>query len=189
MLMVWDLHPTVDIASGLSSPVRSPDIMGSPAGGRPHPTAYVIAFPYPLISVNSHPSTSKEFLVSDCRGSIFLTDWCSDPKQGEQENWRHSSLIELVEPSMLSDTSTGLSLQWSGSVDWRRDSVDMYVAPVVAYIRVGLTSRSWNSVGAVYRSKFSIWDMSKLQGGKPCATGISFPGGGHRFRFACRLPI
>ena len=117
----------LDISSTITSPVPSPGIMGTPSpGSRPQPTAYVIAFPHPLTSVCSHPSTSKEFLVSDCRGSIFLTDWRSDPEQDEQENWRHSSLIELVEPFALSDASTGLSQHWSGSVAWRGDSIDMY---------------------------------------------------------------
>jgi hypothetical protein len=40
------------------------------------------------------------------------------------------------------------------------------------------------SVGSTYGSKFCLWDMSNLHGGKPCATGTSFPEGGHRFRYA-----
>lgn len=40
------------------------------------------------------------------------------------------------------------------------------------------------SVGATYGSRFSIWDLSKSQGGKPLQTGISFPEGGHQFRYA-----
>jgi hypothetical protein len=40
------------------------------------------------------------------------------------------------------------------------------------------------SVGATYGSTFSIWDMSKLQGGKPSVTGVSFPEGGRQFRCA-----
>lgn len=96
----------------------------SPAA-RPQPTAYVIPFPHPLTSINSHPSTSKEFLVSDCRGSIFLTDWRSDPEIADQDSWRNASLIELTEPHALSDASLGGAGQWSGSVGWRRDTVDM----------------------------------------------------------------
>lgn len=130
MLMVWDLHPTLDISSSLPSPIRSPAMAGTPSSppARPQPTAYVIAFPHPLTTVNSHPSTSKEFLVSDCRGSIFLTDWRSDPEEKDHDSWRHSSLVELVEPRALSDALTGLSVQWSGSVAWRRDTVDMYIS-------------------------------------------------------------
>lgn len=37
-------------------------------------------------------------------------------------------------------------------------------------------------VGAVFGSEFALWDISKLQGGKPFETGISFPEGSHRFR-------
>ena len=121
MLMVWDLDPTVS-----SVPVRSPseDVSLSPPP-RSQPTAYVLAFPHPLTTISSHPSTGKEFLVSDCRGSIFITDWRSDPDESEQHNWRHSNLVELVEPHALSDAMTGLSVQWTGSAAWRGDTVDM----------------------------------------------------------------
>jgi hypothetical protein len=120
--MVWDLDPSLDISS---VPVQSPtrEVTPSPPP-RPQPTAYVIAFPHPLTTVNSHPSTGKEFVVSDCRGSIFITDWRSDPNDSEQD-WRHSNLVELVEPRALSDAVTGLSIQWTGSAAWRRDTIDM----------------------------------------------------------------
>lgn len=118
MLMVWDLDPPPTI--------QSPSVQVSPSPPpRSQPTAYVIAFPYPLTTVNSHPSTGKDFLVSDCRGSIFITDWRSDPGESEQDNWRHSNIVELVEPHALSDAMTGLSVQWTGSAAWRRDTVDM----------------------------------------------------------------
>lgn len=123
MLMVWDLDPNVNISS---VPIHSPGMeieLSSPP--RSQPTAYVIAFPHPLTTVNAHPSTGKEFLVSDCRGSIFITDWRSDPDESEQGNWRHSNLVELVEPRALSDATMGLSVQWTGSAAWRRDTVDM----------------------------------------------------------------
>ncbi|KAF5386974.1 hypothetical protein D9615_001774 [Tricholomella constricta] len=154
MLMVWDLHPTIDVSSRGPSP-RLNETPFSP--DRPQPTAYVIAFPHPLTTISSHPSTSKEFLVSDCRGSIFLTDWRSDPQEIHQDSWRHSSLIELVEPAALSDHSMGLSSHWTG-------------------------------IGAVYGSKFSVWDISNLQGGKPYASGISCPEGGHKFRWCPTYP-
>lgn len=125
MLMVWDLHPTVSISSGAPSPAQSP-LEGAAllSMDRPQPTAYVIPFPHPLATINSHPSTSKEFLVSDCRGSIFLTDWRSDPQDIDPSIWRCSSPVELVEPYTLSDTM-GLATQCSGSVAWRRDTPDM----------------------------------------------------------------
>ena len=45
-----------------------------------------------------------------------------------------------------------------------------------------LTSLFVCSVGATYGPRFAIWDLAKLQGGKPTVTGMSFPEGGHRFR-------
>ncbi|KAJ7098179.1 hypothetical protein B0H15DRAFT_772575 [Mycena belliarum] len=163
MLMVWDLYPTVDTSSNRTSP----DSLGLSGSSSPpprlQPTAYVIAFPHPLNTVDSHPSSSKEFLVADARGSIFLTDWRSDPDDSGFESWR---LVELVEPYALAATSTGLSIQ-GGSAAWRRDNPDI--------------------VGAVYGSRYSLWDISRLQGGKP-TSGTTFPQGGHRFRWCPTFP-
>ncbi|KZP24876.1 hypothetical protein FIBSPDRAFT_1041985 [Athelia psychrophila] len=164
MLMVWDLDPALDIAS-VPSPGSDASSSSSP---RPQPTAYVITFPHPLTTVNSHPSTGKDFLVSDCRGSIFITDWRSDPDESDQGNWRHSNLVELVEPCALSDAMTGLSVQWTGSAAWRRDAVDI--------------------IGATYGTRFSIWDITKLEGGKPSLSGVSFPEGGGHFRWCQSYP-
>lgn len=123
MLMVWDLNPSLDISS-IPSPSPGTEGLSSPPP-RSQPTAYVISFPHPLTTVSSHPSTGKDFLVSDCRGSIFITDWRSDPDESEQDSWRHSNIVELVEPRALSDALTGLGVQWTGSAAWRRDTVDM----------------------------------------------------------------
>ena len=114
VLIVWDLNPNLNIASPPSPGATLPE--------RPQPTAYVINFPHPLTSIDSHPSTSKELIVADCRGSIFLTDWRSDPDENEQYSWRNHSVVELVEPRALADAASGLSTKWSGSVAWRRDS-------------------------------------------------------------------
>ena len=115
MLMVWDLSPALHIRSTSQDADAS-----TPA--RPQPTAYVIAFPYPLSAVCAHPSTSKELLVADARGSLFLTDWRSDP---DHDSWRHQSVLELAEPRALADAVCGRPARWSGSAAWRRDSVDM----------------------------------------------------------------
>jgi len=163
MLMVWDLDPNLDI---LPVPVRSPSMEVSPSPSpRSQPTAYVIAFPHPLTTVNSHPSTAKEFLVSDCRGSVFITDWRSDP---DESDGRHSNLAELVEPHALSDAMTGLSVLWTGSAAWRKDTV--------------------NIVGSTYGPKFSIWDIAKLEGGKPSVSGTSFMDGSGHFRWCQTYP-
>ena len=121
--MVWDLHPAADIES---SPTSTMSLSPSPSS-RPQPTAYVISFPNPLTSIRSHPSTSKEFLVSDCHGAVYLTDWRSDPGEGDPGAFRHSSLVELIEPSALSVSCLGGPSQWSASVDWRSDAVDLQV--------------------------------------------------------------
>ncbi|KAI0792941.1 hypothetical protein C8Q75DRAFT_864251 [Abortiporus biennis] len=162
MLMVWDLDPSLN----LQIP-NSPDADSS-TSSRPQPTAYVISFPHPLTTVCSHPSTSKEFLVADARGSIFLTDWRSDPDENQQLSWRNSSIVELVEPKALADAVSGTKVRSSGSAAWRSDSPDI--------------------IGAVYGSRFALWDLAKLQGGKPAVTGTSFPEGGNRFRWCPTYP-
>ncbi|EGN92011.1 hypothetical protein SERLA73DRAFT_191705 [Serpula lacrymans var. lacrymans S7.3] len=165
MLMVWDLHPTLNISSSSSSPDVSSAWSQPP---RPQPTAYVISFPHPLMTVSSHPSTSKEFLVSDCRGSIFLIDWRSDPEQRRQGSWRHLSSIELIEPRSLSNSATGLSSQWTGCSSWRRDDADIF--------------------GATYGSNMSIWNLPSIQGGRPSLSGTSFREEIHRFRWCPTNP-
>jgi hypothetical protein len=65
--------------------------------------------------------SSKEFLVSDNHGSIFLTDWRSDP----EEDSRRLNVIELVEPRALSDAVSGLGS--AGVAAWRADNPDVYV--------------------------------------------------------------
>lgn len=119
MFICWDLKPSITI--------RSPASIDSDSGlpARAQPTAYVINFPHPLTTVCSHPSTSKEFLVGDVRGSIFLTDWRSDPDASLQASWRNASIVELVEPRAMADAVCGRSVKWSSSVACRRDSVDM----------------------------------------------------------------
>jgi len=160
MLMVWDLLPAADIES---SPLPSTMSLSPSPSSRSQPTAYVISFPNPLTSIRSHPSTSKEFLVSDCHGAVYLTDWRSDPDEGDPGGLWHFSLVEFVEPSALSVSCLGGNSQWSASVDWRGDTVDL--------------------IGGVYGPKFSLWDMSKLRGGTPSVSGNSFTEGGHIFRW------
>lgn len=113
--MVWDLNPAINI----HSPLDEDDIPE-----RPQPTVYVVPFPHSLTSVNSHPTTSKELLVSDCRGSIFLTDWRTEWEENEHDAWRNSSVVELTEPRALASPVISKKSKWTGSVSWRRDSVD-----------------------------------------------------------------
>ena len=132
--MVWDLYPTIDIPPTHQSPLLEKDFAMSPSPERPQPTAYVIPFPCPLTTIRSHPATSKELLVADSHGSIFLTDWRSDPEDGEEGALRHSSLVELVEPTALSKASMAGTTQWSASVDWRMDAIDMYVSFSLSFV-------------------------------------------------------
>ena len=39
-------------------------------------------------------------------------------------------------------------------------------------------------MGAAYGSKFALWDLGNLYGGKPYMTGTSFAEGGYQFRYA-----
>ncbi|KAF7304767.1 DEAD-box protein abstrakt [Mycena kentingensis (nom. inval.)] len=152
LLFVWDLDPSP------ASPKSSPSLSMSPE--RAQPTAYTIAFRHALHSVCSHRSSSREFVVADARGSIFLTDWRSDPDEADIDSWRQ---VELVDPHALA-TSTILG----GSASWRIDNPDI--------------------VGAVFGSRYSIWDISKLQGGKPLLSGVCQEGS-DRFRWCPTLPI
>ena len=116
--MVWDLEMR---AAGGSPSAASDRVEDRSSLERPQPAAYAIPFPHPLTSVSSHPLSSKEFLVSDNHGTIFLTDWRSDP----EEDSRRLNVIELVEPRALSDAVSGLGSV--GVAAWRADNPDVYV--------------------------------------------------------------
>ncbi|EIW85296.1 hypothetical protein CONPUDRAFT_135091 [Coniophora puteana RWD-64-598 SS2] len=167
MLMIWDLYPAVDISSNILSASSREEPVSSPTP-RAQPTAYVISFPHPLTSVSPHVSSSKEFLVSDCRGSIFITDWRSDPDQVDTFARRHGTVIELVEPAALSQALTGTLAQWAGSAGWKPTTPEI--------------------VGAAYGSSFSIWDLSNIRGGKPQFSATTFPEGGKHFRWSPQRP-
>jgi hypothetical protein len=116
--MVWDLETRV---AGVSSDAGSDRAGDRGFLDRPQPAAYAIPFPHPLTSVSSHPLSSKEFLVSDNHGSIFLTDWRSDP----EEDPRNLNVVELVEPRALSDAVSGIGS--AGAAAWRADNPDVCV--------------------------------------------------------------
>lgn len=127
--MVWDLYPSSVSESADSSRSSS---LSLDDDERPQPIAYPIHFANPLASVASHPSTTKELLVGDTRGSIFRMDWKSDPDAsmgGPDRAWRHPSIIELVETKSLADALLGGAAPWSGtcSIAWKKDDPEMYV--------------------------------------------------------------
>lgn len=113
MLMVWDLYPNFAIKLFQE---------------RPQPTVYAIPFSFALTSIDAHASSDKEFLVADCKGSVYITDWKSDPENAGKLGTYTSNTIELIDPSALV-SSTGLS----GSVAWRPDNADMYARAVPVY--------------------------------------------------------
>ncbi|KAI0303453.1 hypothetical protein B0F90DRAFT_1711156 [Multifurca ochricompacta] len=163
MLMVWDLHPIINIPSALLSPSPS-DASGSPSTSRLQPTAYVISFPHALSSVCAHASTTKDLLVADVRGSLALIDWRSDPSHAPADAWHHPRVAELAAPRAIA----GGAGAFPASAAWQQANPDI--------------------IGAVHRSRFSLWDLSKLQGGKPTLSGASFPEGAHRFRWCPTYP-
>ena len=65
--------------------------------------------------------------MADSRGSIFLTDWRSDPEapRPPQRRGHHASVLELVEPRAMADALTGQAALRTGSAAWRRDGVDL----------------------------------------------------------------
>jgi len=172
MLMVWDLRPNVDIPSIPQS--RSPTSETNPDTGgggssssstRPQPTAYVISFPHALSSVCAHSSTTKELLVADSRGSLALIDWRSDPSHAPTDAaWHHPRVVEFAAPRAIA----GGAGAFPASAAWQQSNPDI--------------------IGAVHRSRFSLWDLSKLHGGKPMLSGASFPEGAHRFRWCPTYP-
>ncbi|KAF8633730.1 hypothetical protein AX17_004386 [Amanita inopinata Kibby_2008] len=152
MLMVWNLYPNVlipPLQQGLSSHLAS----------RLQPTAYVIPFAHSLTSINAHSSSGKNFLVADCKGSVHITDWSSDPHCQGEADIRRSTVVELLDPPTMVATAGATCI--FGSAAWEADDVDI--------------------IGAVYGSRFCVWDVKLLQGGRPFATGVSFPEGGHHF--------
>ncbi|KAH9056630.1 hypothetical protein EDB87DRAFT_1635482 [Lactarius vividus] len=170
MLMVWDLHPTIDIPSAPLSVSPSNDD-GSGGGSsspgsnsRPQPTAYVISFPHALSAVCAHASTTKDLLVADVRGSLALIDWRSDPSHAPADAWHHPRVLELAAPRAIA----GAAGAFPASAAWQHANSDI--------------------IGSVHRSRFSLWDLSKLQGGKPALSGASFPEGAHRFRWCPTYP-
>ncbi|KAF8623975.1 hypothetical protein AX15_006129 [Amanita polypyramis BW_CC] len=140
-----------------------PDNPAQPLEGRPQPTAYAIPFPHPLSSIDSHASSDKEFLVADRRGFVYISDWRSDPENAVELDSCNCNVVELVNPSALLSVGGSCS-----SAAWRPDNADI--------------------IGAVCGTQFAVWDLRNSQGGRPFRNGISFPDGGHYFRWCPTYP-
>lgn len=122
LMIIWNLRPTVDVGS-----TPAPDGEAATPGERSLRACSSQSFPYPLTAVVSHPSSSKEFLVADNHGSIFLIDWRAAVAEEDEASGRKTSLLEFVSPRAVADTLSGKSTPGSGSISWRRDAINMYV--------------------------------------------------------------
>jgi hypothetical protein len=173
----------------------------------------VISFPHALSAVCAHASTTKDLLVADVRGSLALVDWRSDPAHAPADAaWHHPRVVEFAAPRAIA----GGAGAFPPSAAWQHANPDMYVllppfpsrplAFVKSHPPLSVSSdlslslarthttnththtRKTHSIGAVHRSRFSLWDLSKLHGGKPTLSGASFPEGAHRFRWCPTYP-
>ncbi|TFK55337.1 hypothetical protein OE88DRAFT_1675095 [Heliocybe sulcata] len=157
-LLIWDLYPsTPDFSTFMDTDASIPS-------SKADPVAYPIKYAHALTSVCAHPSSYKELLVGDCRGSLHIVDW----RTIREDSFRRHSIIELVAPRALAQGMMGFTCGKGGSVAWRWDSPDI--------------------IGAVYGSHYSIWDLTDLRGGKPKITGASFTDGNDRFRWCPTHP-
>jgi len=97
----------------LSALPRSP----SPtSGGQLIP--FAVSYAHPLHSVVSHPTSSKDLVVSDSQGSVFVVDWRGD--EDPTERYRGLSVAQLIDPRALADARTGMQTVWGGSVSWNQ---------------------------------------------------------------------
>jgi hypothetical protein len=127
ILLFWDLLPPND---DNETPPHSP----SPAAhsrsltpsSRPQPLAFAVPYAHPLHSVVSHPSTSKEVIISDSQGSVFVVDWRVDPADEDpDERYRGLSVAQLVDPRALADARTGMQTVWGGGTAWQQQDLNM----------------------------------------------------------------
>ncbi|KZT28638.1 hypothetical protein NEOLEDRAFT_1161100 [Neolentinus lepideus HHB14362 ss-1] len=160
VLLIWDLYPSASDTTSMDAD------MSSTPSSKAEPVAYPIKHSHALTSVCSHPSSYKELLVGDCQGSLHIVDWRTIRE--DQYSFRRHSILELIEPRALARGMMGFTNGKGGSVAWRWDSPDI--------------------IGAVYGSRYSIWDLTDLRGGKPKITGVSFPDGNDRFRWCPTNP-
>jgi hypothetical protein len=114
-LIIWDMRPPM--------PPTQDELDGYtplPAD-RAQPTAFAHPFAYPLKSVDSHPASSRDLLVADAFGNIFMTDWRAD-NTADAQAARRGNATELVHPRALAEKAAG-HLPRSASVSWRSDTM------------------------------------------------------------------
>ncbi|QRV86547.1 hypothetical protein RhiJN_14565 [Ceratobasidium sp. AG-Ba] len=170
-LLVWNLSPKrIKTEEDMDSSDADMSMEGAGAGDLP-PSAYPIPFSHPLQDVIAHDANARSLLVADTRGAVSLVDWAGmEIEEGTPEGWRRQRIVELMDPRRVAEGITGVrtsgvprNSSLSGGADWKPDDS--------------------NIIGATYGSRWMIWDLRRLQGGKPVATGEGFLTGGHRFRW------
>ncbi len=109
LLLIWDLYPETELYEMSRAPSSSPSFPSNiPCGP---PAAWSMQLSRPLHTVLSHPDNSKEIVVSDDRGSIFIIDWRSDDDDRLSEgttNTQRRIIAEYTDPGCL---SAGLTSQ------------------------------------------------------------------------------
>ncbi|CAE6521028.1 unnamed protein product [Rhizoctonia solani] len=167
-LLIWNLSKRI---KSEDDPDSSMDLGDDQQDQDQAPTAYPIAFSHPLQDVIAHDANARVLLVADSRGTVSLVDWAgAEVEEDAPEGWHRQRVVELMDPRRVAEGITGvrtsgvpMNSSLSGGADWKPDDP--------------------NIIGATYGSRWMIWDLRRVQGGKPVATGEGFLSGGHRFRW------
>ena len=122
-MIIWDLYASPDGEPNSDGVFASDGDYSSSRSLRP--SALVIPFASPLCSVSSHPSTNKEFLVSDSRGTLYVIDWQREPGQDDGNSFEHPCGLQLVHPRALADAVSNLSRNLAGHASWHVDNSQM----------------------------------------------------------------
>jgi len=146
-----------------SSPTPTPSSSLIPPSSTPF--VYPIEFPHPLLTVSSHPGNSSQFCVADANGTVHLVDWQTALDSDERSaSWRMHRVCEMYDPRKLADSITGVGQRsLTGGAGWKPQDTNIF--------------------GATFGSRWLVWDLRRLQGGKPVAAGEAFAEGGHRFKW------
>ncbi|CAE7205857.1 unnamed protein product [Rhizoctonia solani] len=167
-LLIWNLSKRIKAED---DPDSSMDLGDDQQDQDQAPSAYPIAFSHPLQDVIAHDANARVLLVADSRGTVSLVDWAgAETEEDAPDGWHRQRVVELMDPRRVAEGITGVrtsgvptNSSLGGGADWKPDDP--------------------NIIGATYGSRWMIWDLRRVQGGKPVATGEGFLSGGHRFRW------
>ncbi|KAF8682478.1 Utp21 protein [Rhizoctonia solani] len=167
-LLIWNLSKRIKTEEESDS---SMDLGDNKQDVDQAPSAYPIAFSHPLQDVIAHDANARVLLVADSRGTVSLVDWAgAEADEDIPDGWSRQRVVELMDPRRVAEGITGvrtsgvpMNSSLGGGADWKPDDP--------------------NIIGATYGSRWMIWDLRRVQGGKPVAAGEGFLSGGHRFRW------